>query len=167
MNFFWRPALQEKKKFDESSCLHAVEIANKKRLAIRHMNKPLCPMTLSILSYDIGKCVGLRTYQHPLVCVCVCVCVCVYIHTHIHTYVHTSIHTWHMVRDSFVTVINLLISRCWQSMVSVIQPNEVVSSVTVLIYNLLWGKGRFSVRPQSTVKIISLFHILEHHPTEL
>ena len=28
---------------------------NKKRLAIRHMNRPLFPTTLSILSYDIGK----------------------------------------------------------------------------------------------------------------
>jgi len=28
---------------------------NKKRLAIRHMNRTLFPMTLSIPSYDIGK----------------------------------------------------------------------------------------------------------------
>jgi hypothetical protein len=28
---------------------------NKKRLAIRHMNRPLFPTTLSIPSYDIGK----------------------------------------------------------------------------------------------------------------
>jgi hypothetical protein len=40
---------------------------NKKRLAIRHMNRPLFPTTLSIPSYEIGKYVGLRTYQHPLV----------------------------------------------------------------------------------------------------
>ena len=42
-------------------------LCNKKRLAIRHMNKLLFPTTLSIPSYDIGKYVGLRTYQHPLV----------------------------------------------------------------------------------------------------
>jgi len=29
------------------------------------MNRPLFPTTLSIPSYDIGKWVGLRTYQHP------------------------------------------------------------------------------------------------------
>ena len=40
---------------------------NKKRLAIRHVNRPLFPTTLSIPSYDTGKKVGLRTYQHPLV----------------------------------------------------------------------------------------------------
>jgi len=39
-------------------------LLNKKRLAIRHMNRPLLPTTLSILSYDIGKYVGLRTYEH-------------------------------------------------------------------------------------------------------
>jgi hypothetical protein len=42
-------------------------VCNKKRLAIQHTNRPLFPMTLSITSYDIGKWVGLRTYQHPLV----------------------------------------------------------------------------------------------------
>jgi len=42
-------------------------LCNKKRLAIRHMNRPLFPMTLSIPSYYKGKYVGLRTYQHPLV----------------------------------------------------------------------------------------------------
>ena len=42
-------------------------LCNKKRLAIRHMNRPFFPMTLSIPSYDIGKYVGLRPYQHPLV----------------------------------------------------------------------------------------------------
>jgi len=31
------------------------------------MNRPLFPTTLSIPSYDIGKYVGLRTYQQPLV----------------------------------------------------------------------------------------------------
>ena len=40
-------------------------LCNKKRLAIRHVNRPLFPTTLSIPSYDIGKSVGLRTYQHP------------------------------------------------------------------------------------------------------
>ena len=40
-------------------------LCNKKRLAIRHMNRPLFPTTLSIPSYDIGKYVVLRTYQHP------------------------------------------------------------------------------------------------------
>jgi len=30
-------------------------LCNKKRLAIRHMNRPLFPMTLSIPPYDIGK----------------------------------------------------------------------------------------------------------------
>jgi len=42
-------------------------LCNKKRLAIRHMNRPLFPMTLSIPSYDIGKQVGQSTYQQPLV----------------------------------------------------------------------------------------------------
>ena len=41
-------------------------LCNKKTLAIRHMNRPLFPTTLSIPSCDIGKYVGLRTYQHPL-----------------------------------------------------------------------------------------------------
>jgi len=40
-------------------------LCNKKRLATRHVNRPLFPTTLSIPSYDIGKSVGLRTYQHP------------------------------------------------------------------------------------------------------
>ena len=42
-------------------------LCNKKRLAIRYMNRPLFPTTLSIPSYDIGKQVVLRTYQHPFV----------------------------------------------------------------------------------------------------
>ena len=42
-------------------------LCNKKKLAIRHMNRPLFPTTLSIPSYDIGQQVGLRTYQHLLV----------------------------------------------------------------------------------------------------
>jgi len=40
-------------------------LCNKKRLAIRHFNRPFFPTTLSIPSYDMGKYVGLRTYQHP------------------------------------------------------------------------------------------------------
>ena len=42
-------------------------LCNKKRRAIRHMNRPLFPTTLSIPSYDIGNYVGLMTYQHSLV----------------------------------------------------------------------------------------------------
>jgi len=38
---------------------------NKKSLAIRHMNRPFFPKTLSISSYDIEKYVGIRTYEHP------------------------------------------------------------------------------------------------------
>ena len=63
-----------KKKLYDSSRLDVVEIVfpfslcNKKSLAIRHMNRTLFPTTLSIPSYDIGKWVGLRTYQHPFVC---------------------------------------------------------------------------------------------------
>jgi len=65
VNFLRRLALQEKKLYD-SSRLDFVEIAhvndmflfslcNKKRLAIRHMKRPLFPTKLSISSYDIGK----------------------------------------------------------------------------------------------------------------
>jgi len=42
-------------------------LCSKKILEIRHMNRPLFAKTLSIPSYDTGKYVGLRTYQHPLV----------------------------------------------------------------------------------------------------
>ena len=42
-------------------------LCNKKKLAAPHMNRPLFPTTLSIPSYDIGKQVGLRSYQHPLI----------------------------------------------------------------------------------------------------
>ena len=42
-------------------------LCTKKGLAIRHMNRPLFPTTLSIPSYDIFKYVELRTYQHLLV----------------------------------------------------------------------------------------------------
>jgi len=59
--------LAGKKKIDDISRLDVVEIArapsnmltfslsNKKRLAVRQMNRPLFPTTLSIPSYDIGK----------------------------------------------------------------------------------------------------------------
>jgi len=52
-------------------------LCNKQRLSIRHMNRHLFPTTLSIPSYDIGKYVELRTYQHPS-------CVCVYIYIYIY-----------------------------------------------------------------------------------
>ena len=75
-------------------------LCNKKRLAIRHMNRPLFP-TISIPSYDIGKQVGLRTYQHPLVQAYIRTFIhthtlhTTYIHTHIHnTHTHTYIHTY-------------------------------------------------------------------------
>ena len=42
-------------------------LCKKKRLAIRHFNRPLFPTTLSIPSYDMEKYVGLRIYQHALV----------------------------------------------------------------------------------------------------
>ena len=50
-----------------SSDVLPFSLCNKIRLAIRHMNIPLFPTILSILSYDIRKWVRLRTYQHPLV----------------------------------------------------------------------------------------------------
>jgi len=42
-------------------------LCKKKRLTIRHMDIPLFPTTLSILSYDIGKKGGIRIYQHALI----------------------------------------------------------------------------------------------------
>ena len=91
----------------ESPDMLPFSLCNNKRLAIRHMNRPLFPTTLSIPSGDIAKYIGVRTYQHPLVkciskytwltinilrvfmcecvcvcvsvCVCVCVCVCVWV----------------------------------------------------------------------------------------
>jgi len=42
-------------------------LCNKKILAIRHLNRPLFPTTLSIPSCGIGKYVGLGTYLLPLV----------------------------------------------------------------------------------------------------
>jgi hypothetical protein len=75
-NFLRRVALQKKKrKLDASSRLYVFEMAgarllktsfslcNKKRLAIRHMNRSLFPTTLSISTYDKGKYVRLRNYQ--------------------------------------------------------------------------------------------------------
>ena len=41
-------------------------LCNKKRIAIRHVNRLLFPTTLSNPSYDFGKYFGLRTYQHLL-----------------------------------------------------------------------------------------------------
>jgi len=38
------------------------------------MNRPLFPTTLLILSYDIGKLVGLRNYQHLLAVLGHCQC---------------------------------------------------------------------------------------------
>jgi len=60
------PCLAGKKKLDKNSHVGVIEIGtspymlpfslcNKKRLAIRHMNRPLFPTTLSIPSYDIGN----------------------------------------------------------------------------------------------------------------
>ena len=50
----------------QSPDLLPFSLCNKKRLPIHHMIRLLFPMRLSIPSYDIGKQVGLRTYQHPL-----------------------------------------------------------------------------------------------------
>jgi len=63
-------------------------LCNNKRLAIRHMNRPLFPKTLSIPSYDIGKKVGLRTYQHPLVYIYICICIYIHIHIYIYIYIY-------------------------------------------------------------------------------
>ena len=62
VNFLRSLALQEKK-LDDSLWPDVVEI----KLAIRHMNRPFFPMTLSIPSCDIGKYVGVRTYQLPFI----------------------------------------------------------------------------------------------------
>ena len=69
------PGLAEKKfmtaralkflKSRASADLLNFSLCNKKRLVIRHMNRPLFPRTLSIPSYDIEKYFGLKTYQHP------------------------------------------------------------------------------------------------------
>jgi len=42
-------------------------LSNKKRLAIRHMNRPLYPTTLSLPSYDIGRAKDLSA---PIVVIC-------------------------------------------------------------------------------------------------
>src|SRR5215468_7704336 len=42
-------------------------LCNKKRLAIRHMKRPLFPVTLVIPPYDIRTYGRLRTYQRPLI----------------------------------------------------------------------------------------------------
>ena len=66
VNFLRRLALQGKKKLMTvrvsmllKSCaspdMLPFSLCNKKRLAIRHRNRPLFPMTLLIPSYDIGK----------------------------------------------------------------------------------------------------------------
>ena len=72
-----KPCLEEKKmmtarvsmflKSRASPDMLPFGLCKKKRLAFRHMNRLLFPTTLSIPSYDIGKYVGLRTYQRPLV----------------------------------------------------------------------------------------------------
>jgi len=78
MNFLGRLALQEKKnlmtarvsmllKSRASPDMSPFSLRNKKRLAIPDMNSLLFPTTLSIPSYDIGKYVGRRTFQHPLI----------------------------------------------------------------------------------------------------
>jgi len=79
MNFLRRLALQEKNNLMTArismllkSCgspdMLPFSLCNKKRLAVRHVYRPVFPTTLSIPSYDIGKYVVLRTYQHPFVC---------------------------------------------------------------------------------------------------
>ena len=66
VNFLQRLALQEKEnlmtarvsmllKSRASTDMLPFSLCNKKRLAIRHMNRHLSPTTLSIPSYDIGK----------------------------------------------------------------------------------------------------------------
>jgi len=42
-------------KLHTSPDLLPFSLCNKKRLAIRHINRPLFPTTLSIPSYDIGN----------------------------------------------------------------------------------------------------------------
>ena len=51
-----------------SSDILPFSLSNKKRLAIRHMNRLPLPKKISIPSYDIGKYVGQRTFQHHSVC---------------------------------------------------------------------------------------------------
>ena len=78
VNFLRRLALQENNlmtvcasmllKLRSSLAMPPFSLCNKKRLAIWHMNRPIFPTTLSIPSYNVEKWVGLRTYQHPLIC---------------------------------------------------------------------------------------------------
>ena len=66
VNFLRRLSLQEKKNLMTARIsillksrappgMLSFSLCNKKRLAVRHMNRTLFPMTLSIPSYDIGK----------------------------------------------------------------------------------------------------------------
>ena len=77
MNFLRHFALQEERnlmtarvsmllKSRASPGMLPFSLCNNKRLAIRHKNRPLFLTTLSIPSYDIGKKVGLSSYQHLL-----------------------------------------------------------------------------------------------------
>ena len=78
VNFLRRLSLQEKKnlmtarvimlmKSSASPDMLPVSLYNKKRLAIRQLNRPSFATTLSIPSYDMGKNFGARVYQHTLV----------------------------------------------------------------------------------------------------
>jgi len=63
VNFLWGLALQKNKKHTSRCCWNRarrltcspLNLCNKKRLAIRHMNRPLIPTTLSIPSFNIGN----------------------------------------------------------------------------------------------------------------
>jgi len=75
--FLSMPSLGIKKPPYDSPSLDVAEIprvaqlpfslCNDNGLAVRHMNKPLFPTTMSIASFNIGKLIRLRTYQHPLI----------------------------------------------------------------------------------------------------
>jgi len=77
MNFLRRLALQEKIWWDFASrcfwnrarhlTFFLSASVTRKDLQFGTWTDPLFPMTLSIPSYDIGKYVGLRTYQFPFV----------------------------------------------------------------------------------------------------
>jgi hypothetical protein len=54
-------------KMSASPDLLPFSLCNKKRHEIWHMNRPYFPTTLSIPTYDIGKYVEIRIYQHSLV----------------------------------------------------------------------------------------------------
>ena len=53
--------------FISASVRGSTRTRNKKGLAILHMNIPLFQTTLSTPSYEIGKQIGLRSYQHSYV----------------------------------------------------------------------------------------------------